>query len=353
MRAAGLPPRINALRDSFRERGRSGAMNIDLISLGEMLIDFTPVGVSEQGNPIFERNPGGGPANLACAAAKLGAGVSLLTKVGDDVFGRALRDTLLHNGVDASHMVFSQEHPTSLAFVHLDEKGDRSFSFYRKGGADTTLRAEEIPESALKEGRYFFLSSVMMSEGTSRETSFILLDRAKALGKTIVFDPNLRLNLWDSPEEARSCILNALAKADLVKLSEEELGFLEEDRQGRELDVERSAASLMERFPSIQLLLATLGPKGCYARTREYAFFDQGFPGVKTVDTTAAGDSFTGGFLSRLAASSKPAAEFTQKEMEQAVRFANAVGSLTTTKKGSISALPSLEEVQGLLERGI
>lgn len=322
----------------------------DLVSLGELLIDFTPRGVSENGNPLFERNPGGGPANLACAAAKLGADTAFLGKVGDDVFGRALRDILRQNGVNVDGLRLSAENPTTLAFVHLAEDGDRSFSFYRHGGADTMLRPEELSAELIRQARVFFFSSVLMAEGPSRETSFAAVKLAREAGAAVVFDPNLRLNLWKDPEDARECILCAIPYADVLKVSEEELVFLT-----GESDPETGARLLSERF-ELDVVLATLGPRGCFAYARPQEAGEGvlvrvgGFP-ARTIDTTGAGDSFTGGFISRLLKRGGRSSLYAgdREAFREDVRFANAVGSLTTTKKGGIPALPALEEVEAYL----
>ena len=314
----------------------------DIAVLGELLIDFTPVGLSPNGNPIFERNPGGGPANMACAAAKLGAHTAFLGKVGDDPFGRALKETLEKNGVCAERLLLSREHPTTLAFVHLDEKGDRSFSFYRRGGADTMLSPGEIDPAVLDECRYFFCSSVMMAEGPSRETSFYLLEEAKRRGRTVVFDPNLRPNLWDSAEEMKEQVLRALPYAGILKVSEEEAFFLTGTK-----NVEAAANALLSRYAPA-LLCITLGAEGSFACTRKYRLRHPAFP-VRAADTTAAGDSFTGGLLAAILETGKEVAELGEEELSRALRAANAVGALTASRKGSISALPAREEVAELL----
>ena len=317
----------------------------DLVSLGELLIDFTPVGISEKGNPIFERNPGGGPANLVCAAQKLGAKTAFVTKVGNDNFGRALKEFIGSFGVDTTGVLLSDEYKTTLAFVHLDASGDRSFSFYRKNGADTMLRFDEIDLSLLDGCKYFFCSSVMMAEGESRETSFRMMEEARKRGAVVYFDPNLRLNLWGEAEDAKANILRAMPLADIVKASEEEVVFLAGDQ-----DYKKAASKLMETY-GLKAFLLTLGPKGscCFFRGGEVV--EQPAIEVKTVDTTAAGDSFNGGFLARLLRTGKDITECTRTELEDVVRYANTVGSLTTAKKGSICALPSIEEVEAMLPR--
>ena len=232
---------------------------LDLVSLGELLIDFTPVGVSDHNNPIFERNPGGGPANMLCAASKLGLKTGFIGQVGDDNFGHALRQTLRENKIDTANLLFSKQYKTTLAFVHLDEEGDRSFSFYRKNGADTMLRFDDVDLGMLERTRCFFFSSVLLSEGDSRETSYRLAEYAREQGALTVFDPNLRENLWEDLDDAKECIQKALNLADIVKVSEEELYFLT-DHAGL-LDGGRT---LLERY-GLKALLITLGAAGCAA----------------------------------------------------------------------------------------
>lgn len=318
----------------------------DLVSLGELLVDFTPMGVSTAGNPVFERNPGGGPANLACAAAKLGVRTAFIGQVGDDAFGRALRDIVGANQVDVDRLRLSKDYQTTLAFVHLAHDGDRSFSFYRRQGADTMLTPEDADFDLVANSRCFFYSSVLMTGGTSRESSFRLATHARGKGVTTVYDPNLRLNLWEDVNEARQVILHAMQWANIVKVSEEELTFL----TGKD-DMDAGAGTLLTRF-GMDALLVTLGPRGCLAFVGGRRLDLPGFS-VDTVDTTAAGDSFTGGFLYCLLQENTPITDRTTEKLREMLTFANAVGALTTTKKGAISALPSHEDIlEFLQERG-
>ncbi len=316
----------------------------DLVSLGELLIDFTPSGTSANGNPLFERNPGGGPGNMACAAAKLGARTAFIGQVGDDAFGRTLRDVVQKNGVDVSRLRLSPDYQTSLAFVHLDEHGDRSFSFYRRHGADTMLEAAPEDYALIDDCRAFFYSSVLMTAEPARTASFRLAEHAHRRGVTTVFDPNLRLNLWDSAAHARDCILRAMPYADIVKVSEEELVFLTGEN-----DLEKAAAALRNQF-AMKALLVTLGPAGCIAYVGKDRY-TQPAADVETIDTTGAGDSFTGGFLYCLLQGKADVTERTAAEIQDMLAFANAVGGLTTTQKGGIPALPSYNDVLNLLHR--
>ena len=314
----------------------------DLVSLGELLIDFTPCGESERGNPLFERNPGGGPANMACAAAKLGTDTAFIGQVGDDVFGHVLRDVLIQNHVDTGRLRLSHEYQTTLAFVHLTPEGDRSFSFYRRQGADTMLDAEPEDFALIDGCRCFFYSAVLMTGGPSRQASFDLAAHARSRHILTVFDPNLRLNLWSSGEEAKRCILHAMHWADVVKVSEEELIFLTGGK-----DMETAGRMLMEAY-GMKLLLVTLGAEGCCALRGDTWMTVPPCP-ADTIDTTGAGDAFTGGFLTRLLESHADPAELTDAQLMDMLRFANAVGALTTAKRGGIPALPERDAVEAAL----
>jgi len=311
----------------------------DVVSFGELLVDFTPVGISENGNPVFERNPGGGTANVACAAAKLGAGTAFIGKVGNDIFGNALRGILNRGKVNTDALLLSDTYKTTLAFVQLDSSGDRSFSFYRKNGADTMLEFDEIPLSVLGGCRYFFCSSVMMAEGESRGTSFRIMKEARKRGIPVMFDVNLRLNLWESAALAKKYIEEALCLTDILKVSEEELFFLSDGA-----DVSEAAAKLNSQY-NFKALLVTLGPKGCFAKVNSYDIYEPAVQ-IKVKDTTAAGDSFCGAFLYGLVTAGKDISLCSRGEIIKILRFANTAGALTTTRKGAISALPELCEVE-------
>lgn len=317
----------------------------DVVAIGEMLIDFTPVGISEHGNPIFERNPGGAPSNLLCAVKKLGRSAAFIGKVGNDNFGRALKQTLEENGVCSDGMVLSDKYQTTLAFVHLSESGDRSFSFYRNHGADTMMEPEEVNTALIDQCRIFHFGSLTLTSEPSRSATFAALEHAKRAGKVISYDPNLRMNLWESPELAKEMMCKGLEYANLLKISEEEAVFLTECT-----DYKKVAEQIIAQHPNIQAVLVTLGGDGSLALNRNGCVSLTTFP-VKVVDTTAAGDSFMGGFLYRFLELEKPLEELNESDLEICLAFGNATGSMTTTKKGSIHALPSKEEVLHLMER--
>jgi len=316
---------------------------LDLAAIGELLIDFTPSGKSDQGNPLFECNPGGAPANVLAAITRLGGTGAFIGKVGSDTFGSFLSDTLKNNGIDDKGLMFDTKVNTTLAFVHLSETGDRSFSFYRDPGADMMLSFEDVDKDIIKNAKAFHFGSVSMTHEPSRTATLESASCARAMGKTISYDPNLRPALWNSLEEAKEVILKGMEFADILKISEEELTFLT-----GETDLEKGADRLADLYNG-RILLVTLGPDGCFfgmdGRYDRLPTYD-----VKTIDTTGAGDAFLGGFLFKIRPYFGRLQELTFEELHDAVDFANAVGSLATTRKGAIPAMPRLEEVMALIK---
>ncbi|HBK69502.1 MAG TPA: carbohydrate kinase [Firmicutes bacterium] len=314
----------------------------DVVALGELLIDFTPFGSSERGNQLFEQNPGGAPANVLAAISKLGKKGAFIGMVGQDQFGSFLREVLAENGIEVSGLKFSKTYQTTLAFVHLDQDGDRSFSFYRNPGADLMLSSEDVDYDLIKKAKIFHFGSVSMTKGPSRETTLAAAKFAKEKGLIVSYDPNYRPPLWNNITEAKTVIKSGLKYVDILKVSQEELELITGTN-----DLDKGTASLYEQ--GIQVIFVTLGPEGCYYR----------YPGgigkmatykVKVVDTTGAGDAFLGGILywfSQLTL--QEIYKLSLSELRKIINFANGMGALTTTKKGGIPALPSLEEVNLLI----
>ena len=198
----------------------------DIVALGESLIDFTPSGENSQGMALFARNPGGAPANVLAMAAKLGGKTAFIGKVGDDAFGAFLKKTMEDAGVDVRGLRMTREYPTTLAFVQLTPEGDRSFTFYRKPGADVMLAPAEVDRALLRDCRIFHFGSVSLTDEPCRTATLEAAREAKAAGAMISYDPNYRPFLWDSAERAREALLAALPLADIVKVSEEEMELL-------------------------------------------------------------------------------------------------------------------------------
>lgn len=314
----------------------------DVVALGEFLIDFTPAGISENGNVLFERNPGGAPANVLACLARFGKKTAFIGKVGNDQFGLFLKDVIKNLGVDERGLVFSDEVNTTLAFVHLNEQGDRSFSFYRNPGADMMLEKKDIRDDIINNTNIFHFGSVSMTCEPARSTTLHAVKKAKSGGSIISYDPNLRPPLWNNLQEARKIILEGFGYADIVKISEEELVFLTGQQS-----LEEGSQYLLQNFGT-KLIFVTLGPQGCFYRMGEITGRKPTFD-VKTVDTTGAGDAFMGGILYKVLEMNKALDTLTAEDIENMVRFANAVGSLATTSKGAIPAMPFLEQVKEIL----
>ncbi len=312
---------------------------IDVTAIGELLIDFTPIGQSAQNNPIFEQNPGGAPANVLACLSKLGRKTAFIGKVGADQFGVALKQTLKQVGVSIDGLIIGEGCHTTLAFVHLSDSGDRSFSFYRDPGADLLLTPEEVNKQLIDECKIFHFGSVSMTGEPSRSATLSAVKYAREQGRIISYDPNLRMRLWSSESEAKEVILGAMPYADILKISEEELLFLTGEK-----DLQKGSRFLRDTY-GLKLILITLGPDGAYASSK-IAQAQAPAYAVKTVDTTGAGDSFTGGFLYCLLQSGKTPEGLSENDLKEFLAFGNAVGSLTTTNKGAIPALPTLDQVR-------
>lgn len=309
----------------------------DVIALGELLIDFTPAGTSEAGNILFERNPGGAPANVLAAVTKLGGKGALIGKVGYDQFGFFLRNTLEKHGIDGRGLRFSHDINTTLAFVQLNEHGDRSFSFYRKPGADTTLAQEDLDFQLIDNAKIFHFGSLSMTDEPARSATRAALEYARKKGKVITYDPNWRPALWANDAQAKENMLFGLQYADVLKISEEELMFLTGSG-----DVEAGSKQFLER--GVKVVVVTLGPKGCYYRCAKGSGFLSTYD-TKVIDTTGSGDCFFGAMICRISRYKGALEEISSEELAKMADFANAAGALCATQKGSLSAMPTEEEI--------
>ena len=309
----------------------------DIISIGEILIDLTQIGSDAHGNGLFAAYPGGAPANVAVAAARLGASCFFLGKVGRDGFGDSLIRTLQENSVDTSG-ICRGDLPTTLAAVTISPQGERSFRFLR--GADQTLTTREVEQHLPSQATFLHFGSVSLTAGLSRAATIYAVRQARANGSLISFDPNYRAALWPSLESATQWMTLPLSMVDLLKVSEEELLLL----TGTE-DLEQGAMALSKR--GIRLVLVTLGAKGVFYRWEGHSGLVPGFS-VKVADTNGAGDTFLGAVLSRLARRpGGPLAGLQTVELEEILVFANRAAALTCSRSGAIPAMPSLEELEG------
>ena len=311
---------------------------IDITAVGEILIDLTQSGVNELGIPVFAANPGGAPANLAVAAARLGASTAFIGKVGTDSFGTFLRNTLIENKVDVSGMVTDLHSRTTLAVVAVDKQGERTFSFYRDPSADVNLRAEEISDEQLKNTKFLHFGSVSLTTDPARSATLHAAKTAKGYGAVISYDPNYRASLWSDEATAVERMLEPLTMVDVLKVSDEELPLL----TGTE-DLEKGSQILADK--GITLVLVTLGANGAF-----YRFGGQTghIPGIKVKvgDTNGAGDTFFGATLAQLAKFDCLDA-ITVEELEKIIAIANKAAALTTSRHGAIPAMPTREEVFG------
>lgn len=314
----------------------------DVVAIGELLIDFTPGGVTPEGTELFERNPGGAPGNVLAILSKMGKKTALISKVGDDQFGRFLISTIKDIGVDTQGIVVTDQANTTLAFVHLDSGGDRSFSFYRKPGADMLLCEDEIDLELIKNCSIFHFGTVSMTKGPSRDATLYAVKTAKKHKKLISFDPNLRAPLWDDLNQAKKMMEAGLDYTDILKVSGEELEFITGEK-----NLEKGSGYIQDKYGT-KLILVTLGAEGCFYRHRnktgQLATYD-----VSTVDTTGAGDAFLGAVLYKLLNTDKSLELLDKHELESIIGFSNAAGSLATTRKGAIPAMPSVWDVENCM----
>ncbi|OAY37699.1 probable fructokinase-4 [Manihot esculenta] len=320
--------------------GSSGSSLI--VSFGEMLIDFVPTvsGVSLAEAPGFLKAPGGAPANVAIAVARLGGKSAFVGKLGDDEFGHMLAGILKENGVIGNGINFDKGARTALAFVTLRADGEREFMFYRNPSADMLLKPEELNLELIRSAKVFHYGSISLIVEPCRSAHLKAIETAKDAGALLSYDPNLRLPLWPSAAEAREQIMSIWDKAEVIKVSDVELEFL----TGSDKIDDADALSLWH--PNLKLLLVTLGEKGCRYYTKNFHGSVEAF-NVKTVDTTGAGDSFIGALLCKIVDDRSIIED--EARLRDVLKFANACGAITTTKKGAIPALPTEQEVLALI----
>ena len=310
----------------------------DIATFGEILIDFTWQGVNEDGQTLFAQNPGGAPANVAVAAAKLGGHVAFIGKAGKDMHGEYLKSVLEKENVETTGMLLDEKYFTTLAFVNVDEYGERTFSFARKPGADTKIEKEEIDVDILDKTQIFHIGSLSLTEQPARDTTHYAIQRAKEKGSIISYDPNYRASLWKDEETAQKQMRSLISYVDIMKISDEETKLLTDKESPEE------AAVTLFRM-GVKIVVVTLGSNGAYLYCKEGGAYIPGFVS-KAVDTNGAGDSFWGGFLYCISKDGKRPEIITMNELKEYVRFGNAVASLCVEKKGAIPAMPTLAQVE-------
>ena len=311
---------------------------MDVVALGELLIDFTHVGTDGDGYPTMAAHPGGAVANFLAAIAKFGGKGALLGKVGNDAFGKLLLDTLVKAGIETKGMVIDDSVFTTLAFVTLDNSGDREFSFARKPGADTYIRFEELDLSLIDEAKVLHIGTLSLTDEPAKTATQKAIAYAKERGKLITFDPNLRKPLWRSMEDAKEQMLWGLHQADVVKISDEEVEFL------FGLGVEEGARHILENF-GVELVFVTCGAEGCFYKNPKAEGKVPSLRGIQVVDTTGAGDIFGGSAVWQLLQTGKDPGELEDAQLRKIVRFACTAAALSTTKFGGISSVPNLDAI--------
>ena len=315
---------------------------LDIVALGELLIDFSCVSRDPMGYPTMAAHPGGAPANFLAAAAAYGGKGAMLGKVGSDAFGKLLKETLQKAGIETRGLKEDPDSFTTLAFVTLDEKGDRDFSFARKPGADTRLRPEDLDRELMDQARAFHFGTLSLTDEPAAWATRWAVVYAKERGKLISFDPNLRKPLWRDLDQARQAMLWGLSQADVVKISDDEVDFL------FGLDPKAGAEKIRRDF-GCSLVFVTCGADGCVYDNGTWSGHVPGLSGIRVVDTTGAGDIFGGTALWKLLQTGKAPEKLTESELRQIADFATAAAGLSTTRPGGISSIPSLSQVEACL----
>ena len=311
---------------------------MDVVALGELLIDFTMISADDGGYPTMAAHPGGAPANFLAALTKFGKKTALLGKVGTDKFGRILTHTLEEAGIDTRGLIAADDVFTTLAFVTLDETGDREFSFSRKPGADTCLCFEEIDLSLIDEARVFHFGTLSLTDEPARSATQQAVAYAREKGKLITCDPNLRKPLWKDLDEAKRQMLWSLAQADVVKISDEEVEFL------FGMGPEEGAKYILETC-GVKLVFVTCGADGCFFMNACASGHVPGLSDIDVVDTTGAGDIFGGSAVYQLLETGKAPESLSEVELCGIVAFACTAAGLSTQRHGGISSVPELADV--------
>lgn len=315
---------------------------MDFVTLGELLIDMLPAETGRRLAQVsaFSPKPGGAPANVAVAGARLGAHTAFIGKVGDDFFGQALADVLKKENVDTRGLRFDADARTTMALIAQPTPHSNEYIFYRNPGADQRLRPDELDRDLLTHTRALHIGSLSLSDEPSRSATFEAVRRARGANALISFDVNFRPALWRSPEAAVTQIAAMLPNADLLKVNETELELLT-----RTSDVETGSALLQAR--GTQLVVVTLGAEGSFFRAAQSSGYVKSFQ-VDAIDSTGCGDAFVGALLTQLV---QFGLENIEAHIQDALRFANAAGAITSTRRGAIPALPTAQQVDEFLKK--
>ena len=315
----------------------------DVIALGELLIDMTDNGLSEQGNTLFEANPGGAPCNVLAMLRKLNHKVGFIGKVGDDIFGHKLKAVLNDVGINTDNLLIDKDCRTTLAFVETHADGDRSFSFYRNPGADMMLRKEDINEKLLEQTKIFHFGTLSMTHEDARQATMYAVETAKKNGAIISFDPNIREMLWESLETAKEQVHYGLKMCDILKISDNEIQWLTGEQ-----DFTAGVKKIRAEY-DIPLILVSMGKDGSRAYyleegSSEIFVEEKAVLQKNTIETTGAGDTFMGCILHFIL--QKGLKGLKQADLSGMLQFANAAASIITTRKGALRVMPNLQEIE-------
>ena len=311
--------------------------NYDVTALGELLVDFTMNGLSAQQNQLFEANPGGAPCNVLAMLRKLGRKTAFIGKVGNDSFGKMLKDTVNRLGINTDNLLMDDKVPTTLAFVHTASDGDRSFSFYRNPGADMMLRTEEVNTELIADSKIFHFGSQSMTDQKVEEATKTAVAAAKNAGALISFDPNLRPPLWDSLDRAKKKIQYGLEQCDILKISDDEIEFL----TGTD-DIDEGIEQIRNKY-NVRLVCATMGKRGSKAYYQDIRTQCPTFLEVRTIETTGAGDTFMACVLDAVLENGIDSLD--ERKLYNMLEFANAASSIVTTRKGALKVMPEKSEI--------
>ncbi len=314
----------------------------DVVALGELLIDFTENGTSVQGNPVYEANPGGAPCNVLSMLNKAGKKTAFIGKVGQDIFGKRLKAVLEEIGINTSNLIMDKDVRTTLAFVETFADGDRDFSFYRNPGADMMLREEELNADLLKDTRIFHFGTLSMTHEEVRKATKTAIRIAKESGALVSFDPNLREPLWKSLDEAKEQVAYGLSQCDILKISDNEIRWF----TGEE-DFDAGIARLRSQY-NIPLIMLSMGKDGSRAYYKDLRVEAAPFLQEDTIETTGAGDTFGGCCLYHVLEYGIDG--FNEEKLGRMLTFANAAASIITTRKGALRVMPTVDEVERLIE---
>ena len=319
---------------------------MDVVALGELLIDFATVSTDGSGYPTMAAHPGGAPANFLAVLTKYGYKTALLGKVGADTFGNLLINTLQEAGIETKGLMQSDDVFTTLAFVTFDNNGDRKFAFSRKPGADTCITFEELDLSLIDDAKVFHFGTLSLTDEPARTATQKAVAYAKSKGKMITYDPNLRKRLWKSLEEAKEQLLWGLNQADVVKISDEEVEFL------FSLAVEDGAQHILENY-GVKLVFVTCGANGCFFKNANAEGHVPSLSDIHVIDTTGAGDIFGGSAVWKLLQTEKAPEALSERELQNIVTFACTAAGLSTTMPGGIPSIPNYETVIQRIESEI